>query len=168
MTPDPPEDAGRWSRAEVEELLYREAELLDTWQLDAWLALLTDDVEYEIPASNAPGADCRTTLALVYDDRARLESRVRQYQDDIVHAERPRSRVCRLVTNVRIVDARGDRAEVAANFMCHRAQGEQSDVFFGRLRYVLQRSGDGLRIARRRVELNHDTLRAQRILSVIL
>jgi p-cumate 2,3-dioxygenase subunit beta len=31
------------SRAEVEDLFYLEADLLDSWQLDDWLQLLTDD-----------------------------------------------------------------------------------------------------------------------------
>ena len=31
------------SRAEVEDLLYHEADLLDSWKLDDWLALMTED-----------------------------------------------------------------------------------------------------------------------------
>ena len=31
------------SRAEVEDLFYHEADLLDSWKLDEWLKLLTDD-----------------------------------------------------------------------------------------------------------------------------
>jgi p-cumate 2,3-dioxygenase beta subunit len=31
------------TRAEVEDFLYREAALLDEWQLDEWQSLLTED-----------------------------------------------------------------------------------------------------------------------------
>lgn len=34
------------SRAEVEDLFYYEAELLDGWKLDLWLELLADDATY--------------------------------------------------------------------------------------------------------------------------
>ena len=39
------------TRAEVEDFLYHEAALLDGWQLDEWLALLTEDARYEVPWS---------------------------------------------------------------------------------------------------------------------
>ena len=37
------------TRAEVEDFLYHEADLLDNWRLDDWLALCTEDVGYYIP-----------------------------------------------------------------------------------------------------------------------
>src|SRR5258708_5857759 len=37
------------TRGEVEDLLYREAALLDGWQLEDWLELLTDDAIYQVP-----------------------------------------------------------------------------------------------------------------------
>ena len=39
----PLDPAATVTRAEVEDLLYHEAELLDGWKLDEWLALLTDE-----------------------------------------------------------------------------------------------------------------------------
>ena len=36
-------------KREIEELLYREAHLLDEHRFDEWLDLFTDDVEYVIP-----------------------------------------------------------------------------------------------------------------------
>jgi len=40
------------SRNEVEDLLYREAALLDEWRLEEWLELLTDDAVYQVPPTD--------------------------------------------------------------------------------------------------------------------
>ena len=45
------------TRSEVEDLLYREAELLDDWELDAWLDLYTQDARYVIPCNDDPAGD---------------------------------------------------------------------------------------------------------------
>ena len=39
----PVDPAAMVTRAEVEDLLYYEADLLDNWRLDDWLGLLTED-----------------------------------------------------------------------------------------------------------------------------
>jgi len=44
-------------RQEVEDFLFAEAALLDEWRLDEWLALLTDDVTYIVPATDARDAE---------------------------------------------------------------------------------------------------------------
>ena len=50
------------SRQEVEDLLYKEAALLDEWRLEEWLELLTEDAIYEIPPTDVPEGDSRNTL----------------------------------------------------------------------------------------------------------
>ena len=37
------------TRAEIEAFLFEEAALLDSWRLDDWLGLLTEDVRYLVP-----------------------------------------------------------------------------------------------------------------------
>ena len=44
-------------RAEVEDFLFREAALLDSWKLDDWLTLLTEDVNYYVPPNDHPEGD---------------------------------------------------------------------------------------------------------------
>ena len=54
------------SRAEVEDLFYLEADLLDSiGSLDDWLQLLTDDATYYVPPNDKPDADARYTLFTV-------------------------------------------------------------------------------------------------------
>src|SRR5262249_30889384 len=72
----PLDDAATVSRAEAEDLLYHEAELLDAWKLDDWLKLLTDDATYFVPPNDKPDADHRYTLFTIADDIVRLRERI--------------------------------------------------------------------------------------------
>ena len=96
------------TRAEVEDLLFREAELLDAWRLDDWLGLLTEDACYYVPPNDLPDADPRFTLFTIADDMVRLKERVIRLKDPNCHAEFPHSRTRRLIGNVRIADVAGD------------------------------------------------------------
>lgn len=157
------------TRAEVEELFYREAELLDGWRLEAWLGLLTDDARYFVPPNDQPDADHRTTLFIIADDNARLKERVRRIADPNCHAEHPHSRTRRLIGNVRIVEDSGGSIRVAANFIVHRfRRGEDVRVFVGEYRYVLRREGGALKIAERRAILDAHELGTLGLVSFIL
>jgi len=160
---------GAVSRAEVEDLLYREADLLDGWRLDDWLALLTDDASYYVPPNDKPDADHRFTLFTIADDIVRLRERVIRLKDPNCHAEYPPSRTRRLITNVRIVDVEGDTIAVAANFVIYRyRRGGHAQAFVGRYRYKLRRVGGLLKIAERRAILDAEELGALGSVSFIL
>ena len=45
------------SRAEIEDFLFHEADLLDNWRLDEWLSLMTEDAAYFVPPNDRPDAD---------------------------------------------------------------------------------------------------------------
>src|SRR6185369_12137143 len=70
-------EQGLVTRAEVEDLLYEEAACLDDWRLDDWLALLTDDASYVVPATDARGAGS-DKLPLIADDIRLLRERIAQ------------------------------------------------------------------------------------------
>src|SRR2546426_10087599 len=71
------EHGGVVSRPDVDQLLVREAWLLDHQRLDEWLGLFTDDAVYWVPLQ-MDQAEPFTTASLIYDDRRLLEIRVRQ------------------------------------------------------------------------------------------
>jgi p-cumate 2,3-dioxygenase subunit beta len=156
-------------RAEVEELFFREAELLDTWRLDEWMAMLTDDASYFVPPNDVPDADHRAALFTIADNNARLKERVRRVKDRNCHAEYPHSRTRRLIGNVRVTSEAGDAIEAAANFIVHRfRRGEDVRVFVGQYRYKLRREGGELKIAERRAILDAEELGALGAVSFIL
>jgi p-cumate 2,3-dioxygenase beta subunit len=140
------------TRAEVEDFLYYEAALLDDWKLDAWEKLLTDDAAYYVPPNDQLESDHRTTLFIVADDRERIRQRIIRINDPNCHAEYPKSRTRRMISNVRIAGVEGDLVTVTANFVCYRFRRyERIREYVGGYRYILKRDGDSFRIKERRV-----------------
>src|SRR5258707_9073106 len=78
-------------RAEVEHFLFEEAELLDSWQLNEWVELFTEDAISHVPALDDPNRDPAQSVFLVADDLARIRSRVRQLTGGTPRAEKPPS-----------------------------------------------------------------------------
>ena len=140
------------TRQEVEDFLYNEAALLDEWKLKEWEALLTDDATYYVPPNDQLEGDHRNTLFLVADDRERIRQRIIRINDPNCHAEYPKSRTRRIISNVRILGVDGDLVTVAANFVCYRYRRyERIREYVGAYRHILKRSGESFRIKERRV-----------------
>lgn len=156
------------SRAAVEEFLYREAELIDTWQLEEWASLFSEDGEYLIPPLDAPDGEPGRTLFLVYDDRHRLSERARRLMKRQAHAEFPRSRVRHIVSNVKVTGAVDGCTRVTCNFVVYRSRLGDTEVFPGHAVYDLRASASGLLIRRKRATLDTDSLRDQGRISIIL
>jgi p-cumate 2,3-dioxygenase subunit beta len=157
------------TRAQVEDLLYREAALLDEWRLEEWLTLLTDDAAYYVPPNDQPEGDHRTTLFILADDIVRIRERVKRLMSPECHAEYPHSRTRRLIGNVRIVSDDGKLITVAANFICHRYRRfERIREYTGAYRYILMRDRSELRIRERRVLLDAHELASLGSVSFIL
>ena len=156
-------------REDVEALFYEEAALLDAWRLDDWLGLLTPDARYLVPPNDVPDGDPRDTLFTIADDIRRIRGRVKRLNSAEAHAESPRSRTRRMVSNVRIVERAGDELVAEANFIVYRfRRDERIGEYVGRYRYRLRATGDGLRIAERRAVLDCEELGALGSVSFIL
>ena len=154
-------------RAEVEDFLYHEAALLDSWRLDDWLALLTEDATYRVPSNDQPESDPKSALFTIADDIRRIRARVTRLKDPHAHAESPRSRTRRLISNVRIVEQTPLRVE--ANFVIYRFRGND-DVrqYVGRYRYTLERRDGQLKIKAREAILDAMELASLGTVSFIL
>jgi p-cumate 2,3-dioxygenase beta subunit len=157
------------ARNDIEEFLYREAELLDTWQLDKWLALFSDDALYHVPSIGLkPDASPDTSLFYIADDRFRLGERVARLAKKTAHAEHPRSRTRHIVSNV-LIDTQDDAGlQVSAAFMVHRFKNGESDVYVGSYRYHLVPSEGSFLIKNKRSILDMDALRPHGRLSILL
>ena len=162
-------DLASVSRHDVEDFLYAEAALLDTWKLDAWLALLTEDASYRVPANDTPDSDPADTLFLIADDIRRVRARVTRLKDRNAHAEFPRSRTRRLIGNVRIVERNEQFLRVEANFVVYRFRRDQSiREYVGMYRYRLRLIDGALRIAYREAVLDPLELGSLGSVSLIL
>ncbi len=157
------------TRTEVEDFLYAEAALLDAWDLEAWLALLADDARYQVPSNEQRGGNPAETLFLIADDIHRIRARVARLQDRAAHAEQPRSRTRRLITNVRLVGQDAGEVAVEANFAVHHfRRGERLREYVGQYRYRLRVTAGGLLIAGREVLLDAHELGSLGSVSFIL
>jgi p-cumate 2,3-dioxygenase subunit beta len=157
------------SRTDVEDLLYHEADLLDSWRLDDWLQLLTEDAVYYVPPTDKPEASHRDTLFIIADDIVRLRERVIRLKDINCHAEYPPSRTRRLISNVRVIGRDADEISVAANFIVYRhRRNEPARVFVGHYRHKLRHEDGRLKIAERRAILDAEELGLMGAVSFIL
>lgn len=153
------------TRLQIEDFVYHEAELLDQWALDDWLALWIRECSYIIgPTGKADALTLNpaTTLFLVTDDRFRLEQRVIRMKKNTAHAEYPHSRTRHLYTNVRITEDDGRTVKAVVNFSTFRSARSIIANYFGRIDYTFETSGSGdertFKIAGKRITLDLDSL----------
>jgi p-cumate 2,3-dioxygenase subunit beta len=156
------------TRQTIEDFLYEEAALLDEWRLDEWLELLTEDATYEVPSTDTPDGDPKTTLSIIADDIARIRSRVKQLLGKSAWAENPPSRTRRLISNVRIRGVEGESIAVTANFAVYRLRFEHVDTYVGRYEYTLVQRDGRLKIRARKAILDLEALRPHGKVSIIL
>jgi len=154
---------------EVEQFLYQDAELLDSWKLHEWLARFSTGARYLVPTNDLPDGDPAKDLFLVQDDRFLLEQRVTSLLTRSAHAEYPHSRTRRLVTNIRARERSDGTILALANFAIFRMRTGVFDTYVGYYRIVLERDAEhGLLIAERRAVLDLDALRPHGKVSILL
>jgi p-cumate 2,3-dioxygenase subunit beta len=156
------------TRGEVEDFLYDEADILDAWNYDAWLALFVEGARYEIPTTDYQGWSPHESGSFVDDDWDLLQARVKRLKSRKAHAENPHSRTHRLVSNVRLGVQDGDTLPVTASFVVHRARDGHFDTYVGKYHHELVVTTEGLRFRLRRSVLGHESLSAGARLSFIL
>lgn len=142
---------------EVEAFLYREARYADESDYAAWEALWTDDAIYWVPASD-PEADPLKTVSVIYDNRNRIRTRMKQLHTGKRYAQAPPSNLRRLISNVEILGSvttdNGDvDTEVGANVLVFESRERGNELWGGRVTYRLRRTDDGLALSYKKVVL---------------
>jgi 3-phenylpropionate/cinnamic acid dioxygenase small subunit len=144
---------------EVEQFIYREARLQDDLCYDEWEGLWTDDAVYWVPA-NSDQSDPEREMSIIYDNRQRIATRIRQLHTGKRHSQNPPSRLRRLVSNVELLDGdpvRPDDIRAGANFIVYESRERGITLWAGRSEYTLRRTEEGMRMAAKTVLLvNND------------
>lgn len=176
--PLPRDDAYFALRAELEDVLYTEAELLDERRFDEWLDFLTDDVVYFVPMRRnvAVGSDVGrdrtregTDMSWFEDDKWTLTKRVEQIATGVHWAEEPVSRTTHVVTGVQVATAtpsvaQATEAVVRCRFIVYQNRVEYEEYFFVGKRTDTLRLVEGRwRLARREVTLDQNVLLAKNL-----
>jgi 3-phenylpropionate/cinnamic acid dioxygenase small subunit len=139
----------------VTDFLHAEARLADEARYAEWLALWTDDAVYWVPATTDPAADPNRHLSHIYDNRSRLETRVKMLQTGLRYSQEPASLMRRLVSNI---EARAEHGEWVAesNFiLAELAVQARRELHWwaGRATHRLRRVDGGLRMSAKTVVL---------------
>lgn len=153
----------------IEQFLYHEAHLLDSWAWDRWFELFAEDVRYWMPLRKNRLRRERgegqlpegLEMALIDDDHAQLRMRVQQMASGRHWAEDPPSRCRHLITNVRVEPSEASDGEyrVRSNFIVYRNRMEtEVDIWAGCREDVLRSNGDGFLIAQRTVLLDQNVV----------
>lgn len=157
------------SRADVEDFLFHEADLLDQWRLPEWLELFTEDAEYQVPCMDLPaGANPDTSLFYIADDRFRLGERVKRLMKRTAHVEFPHSKTRHIVGNVRLKSRSDDVIDVAAVFTTYRSKDGITDLYLGSSDYRLMPHDGSFKIKSKRCVLDADALRPAGRISIVL
>jgi len=144
-------DAG--VRDEFRRLLEREARLLDQLRYDDWLALYTPECVYWVPSTPNAG-DPRREIAIMFDDRRRLEDRIYRMRTGFAWSQAPASRTVRLVTNVEVfLTARTDTRMLRSNFLISEFWGDETRQLTGWAGHRVVRGADGWKIEAKQVNL---------------
>ena len=141
----------------IQQFLFLEARLMDEHRYDEWLALWEDDAHYWVPC-NADHVDRSRHISLVNEDLAGLQDRVIRLKSNSNYAQKPRSRIAHVVSNIEVEEA-DKPGEVlvhsALNITVSRKQ--RIDTVAGRVSHHLRSRPEGLRIHRKKVVLvNND------------
>jgi benzoate/toluate 1,2-dioxygenase beta subunit len=141
---------------EVEQFVYREARLQDELQYDEWEALWTDDAIYWVPA-NADDIDPTAQMSIIFDNRSRIRTRIKQLHTGKRHSQNPPSRLRRLIANIELLGTDEDDLQVGGNVLVYESRERGVTLWAARIEWTLRRTEDGLRMARKKVMLvNND------------
>ena len=140
-------------RDEFRRLLEREARYLDQLRYDDWLAMYTAECIYWVPSTPKAG-DPRREIAVMFDDRRRLEDRIFRMRTGFAWSQAPASRTVRLITNVEVfATARDDTRMVRSNFLISEFWGDETRVLTGWSGHRVVRDGTAWKIQAKQVNL---------------
>ena len=143
---------------DVEQFLYREARFADESDYDSWEALWTDDALYWVPAGN-DSADPMQQMSVIYDNRNRISTRLKQLRTGRRYAQAPPSNLRRMISNIELLGGRaaasvgGTDLEVGANFLVLESRARGNHLWGGRVTYRLRRVDGALRMSYKKVVL---------------
>jgi 3-phenylpropionate/cinnamic acid dioxygenase small subunit len=165
-------------KADMEDFLYVEADLLDERRFREWLNLLADDITYFMPIRRnvkfGQHAQRENTvqgsgISWFDEDKWTLTKRVDQILTGVHYAEEPLSRVCHMVSNVqirRVTPSLEDprEVEVRCRFLVYQNRIEyETYTFVGKRTDLIRRTSDGWKIARREILLDQNVLLAKNL-----
>jgi 3-phenylpropionate/cinnamic acid dioxygenase small subunit len=156
---------------EIEQFLYREADLLDERKWSEWIELIADDIHYHMPIRRnvkfgeqyRENTDSESEISWFDEGKSTLAGRVRQLNTGLHWCEEPFSRIRHIVSNIQVLDVQGDEVHVRSRFFVWvNRLHDETNVFVGKRDDILRRDSEtGWKIAKRTILLDQNVLLAK-------
>ncbi|HWU20038.1 MAG TPA: aromatic-ring-hydroxylating dioxygenase subunit beta, partial [Nocardioides sp.] len=127
---------------------------------DGWEELWTDDALYWVPV-DGEGDHPRAKVSIIFDNRSRIRTRLKQVRTGKRYAQAPPSNLRRIIGNVELLGGRANPLdpsgdvdlEVGANFIALESRPRGNELWGGRTTYRLRRVDGAIRLAYKKVVL---------------
>jgi benzoate/toluate 1,2-dioxygenase beta subunit len=134
-------------------LIEREARFLDQLRFQDWLSCYTEECIYWVP-STPNGGDPRGEIAVMFDDRRRMEDRVYRLTTGFAWSQAPSSRTVRIVSNVEVFASRSaEQRMVRSNFVIHEFWDDETRQLAGWAGHRFRKHGGAWKISAKQVNL---------------
>ena len=158
---DKASDTIRFTQADAEQFLYREARALDDKDWDAWLDFYADDCEFWMPSWDDDDKlveDPQSEISLIwYGHKGGLEDRVFRIRTERSSATSlPEPRTSHNISNVEILSNTGSQVELRFNWVTLSFRYKTVDTYFGTSYYTLDLEKGAPLIKRKKIVLKND------------
>jgi anthranilate 1,2-dioxygenase (deaminating, decarboxylating) small subunit len=147
---------------QIEQFLFKKAELCDAQDWDGYLALFSEDSVFHLPqwdSEHIYTTDPKRGMSLIYyPNRGGLEDRVFRIRTGKAASATPMPRTLHQISNVRIHPLEGGELEVRVNWQTLYYRQSTSEQFYGRATYTLRPHGDSWLISKKHAVLLNDMI----------
>ena len=139
---------------EVEQFLFKQADILDERNWSGWLDLFTKDGKYWMPAD--PEQETGEGLPnIFYEDKYLMDMRIRRVEHPYAHSQKAGHRTSHVVSNVIIdsLDSKTANIQCRSRFHVVEYRLETQRYFAGKYTHHLERYEDSYKIKLQRVDI---------------
>lgn len=149
--------------SEVEQLLYREAHLLDSGEFQEWLELLAPDLRYWAPVRAEVNRKQETEgeasrLPLFDETKASLALRISRLETGLAWVENPATRTRRFVTNIFVEKEANELLHVRSNLLLFRSRSFVDETILVGCREDNWSRADRWLLKERKILIDHCTV----------
>jgi 3-phenylpropionate/cinnamic acid dioxygenase small subunit len=149
--------------SDVEQLLYREAHLLDSGEFREWLELLAPDLRYWAPVRaevhrKKEREDEASRLPLFDETKASLALRISRLETGLAWVENPATRTRRFVTNIFVEKEANGLLHVRSNLLLFRSRSFVDETILVGCREDNWSRADRWLLKERKILIDHCTV----------
>ena len=149
--------------SDVEQLLYREAHLLDSGEFREWLELLAPDLRYWAPVRaevhrKQEREDEASRLPLFDETKASLALRISRLETGLAWVENPATRTRRFVTNIVAENEASGLVHVRSNLLVFRSRSFADETILVGCREDKWSRSDSWLLRNRKILIDHCTV----------